>query len=87
MPDNERNVGPVAGEVDPALERARMFNRVFDGTTEGAAVLEILDARFRAQRIYTAGGIDAQRETDRRAAQKEVIDYIYDLLRRAQLGE
>lgn len=86
-PDNAVNVGEPAKSVDVLLERARMFDRVFAGTTEGQAVLDVLDAKFRAQRIYQAGGLDGQRETDRRAAQKEVIDFIYDLLRRAQQGD
>ena len=69
------------------LELALSVNRVFNGTTEGQAVLEALDLKFRAQRIYTPGGLEGQRETDRRAAQKEVIDWIYAQLLRSQRGD
>ena len=69
-----------------ADDLAKAVNRVFSHG-DGTAVLDYLDARFRAQRIYQAGGRQAQRETERRAAQKEVIDHIYDLMRRAQQGD
>lgn len=71
---------------DPAEEVARAFNRVFNNG-DGPMVLEVLDLRFRAQRVYVPGGIEGQRETDRRAAQKEVVDYIYAQMHRAQRGD
>ena len=67
-------------------ELAALVNRVF-ANGDGMTVLDYLDARFRVQRIYQAGGMEAQRETERRAAQKEVIDHIFDLMRRAQQGD
>lgn len=52
------------------------YHRVFVGHKEGAAVLEDLVARFHDRNIHVAGGIEAQRETEKRAAQKEVIGFI-----------
>lgn len=72
--------------IDPGEEIARAFDRVFS-TGDGPAVLDHLELKYRAQRIYHAGGIDGQRETDRRAAQKEVIDYVLSLIHRAQRGD
>ena len=48
----------------------------FQGFKPGANVLEDLVARFHDRHVYKAGGIEAQRETERRAAQKEVIEFI-----------
>lgn len=72
--------------ADAAMAVAAAFNRVFTNG-DGVMVLEILDSRFRAQRIYQSGGLDGQRETDRRAAQKEVVDFIYAQIARAQRGD
>lgn len=58
------------------LAPAEMYNRVFVGHHEGATVLEDLVARFHDRQIYVAGGLEAQRETEKRAAQKEVIGFI-----------
>lgn len=59
----------------PKLD-AEAYSRVFIGHKEGAAVLEDLVARFHDRNIHVAGGLEAQRETEKRAAQKEVIGFI-----------
>jgi hypothetical protein len=66
-------------------ELARFFGEVFT-IGNGPLVLDHLDARFRARQTYVPGGIDAQRETERRAAHKEVIDYILAMIAQAQEG-
>lgn len=60
------------------------YHRVFVGHHEGAKVLEDLTARFFDVEVYVAGGLDAQRETDRRAARREVVRYI--LMRTGQVN-
>lgn len=55
---------------------ADMYHRVFVGHKEGGIVLEDLVARFHDRTIHVAGGLEAQRETEKRAAQKEVIGFI-----------
>ncbi len=55
---------------------AAMYHRVFVGHGEGRIVLEDMVARFHDRPIHVAGGIEAQRETEKRAAQKEVIGFI-----------
>ena len=62
--------------VMPEIADRSAYHRVFVGHKEGAKVLEDLVARFHDRSIYVAGGLDAQRETDKRAAQKEVIGFI-----------
>jgi len=53
-----------------------MYSRVFVGHHEGATVLEDLVSRFHDRPIHVSGGIEAQRETEKRAAQKEVVGFI-----------
>lgn len=48
----------------------------FQGFKPGQKVLEDLTARYHDRRVYYPGGVDGQRETERRAAQKEVIEFI-----------
>ena len=60
---------------------AAVYQRVFE-VGEGAQVLEHLTALYHDRPTYRPGGLEAQRETERRAAQKEVVEY---LLR--QLGQ
>ena len=55
---------------------AAMYNRVFVGHGEGRIVLEDMVARFHDRPIHVAGGLEAQRETEKRAAQKEVIGFV-----------
>lgn len=57
-------------ELDHAI-----YARVF-GQGDGALVLEDLVARFFDRPVYVPGGIEAQRETDRRAARREVVAHI-----------
>lgn len=64
-----------------AAQVAAVYQRVFE-SSEGAQVLEHLAAKFHDRPTYRAGGLEGQRETERRAAQKEVVEY---LLR--QLGQ
>ena len=53
-----------------------MYSRVFVGHHEGATILEDLVSRFHDRPVYVSGGIEAQRETEKRAAQKEVVGFI-----------
>jgi len=64
---------------------AEAYYRVFVGHHEGAKVLEDLTARFFDVEVYVAGGIEAQRETERRAARREVLRYI--LTKIGQVGQ
>jgi len=62
-----------------------MYHRVFVESPEGAIVLEDLVARFFDIEVYQAGGIEAQRETERRAARREVLRFILNKV--AQVNE
>ena len=55
---------------------AEVYHRVFVGHHEGALILEDLVARFFDVNAYVAGGEEAARETQRRAAHREVVHYI-----------
>lgn len=57
--------------VEPAA-----YARVFEGHHEGALILADLVRRFYDVNVFVAGGHDAQRETDRRAARREVVHFI-----------
>lgn len=70
---------------DALIEKRKRYHRVFVGHAEGAQVLEDLVARFHDRTVYVPGGVDGQRETERRAAQKQVIEYI--LRQVAQIAE
>lgn len=48
----------------------------FQGFKPGQAVLEDLVGRFHDCAVYAPGGLEGARETERRAARKEVIEYI-----------
>jgi len=48
---------------------------IFEAHRVGASILEELIARF-GRNPYVRGGLEAQRETDFRAGQKEVVDFI-----------
>ena len=54
-------------QADPA-----MYARVFEGHAEGVQILEDLVARFYDVNVWSA----SQRETDRRAARREVVQFI-----------
>lgn len=52
------------------------YAATFEGLPAGRAVLTDLVARFHDRRTYAPGGLEGARETERRAAQKEVIEFI-----------
>jgi hypothetical protein len=58
------------------LASANDYRLTFKGYRPGAKVLRDLLARFHDRQIHMPGGLDAQRETEKRAAQKEVVGYI-----------
>lgn len=58
------------------LAEVEDYVATFQGFKPGTKVLEDLVARFHDRRIYQAGGLEGQRETERRAARKEVIEFI-----------
>ncbi len=61
-----------------------MYARVFEGHHEGALILADLTRRFFDVPVYVSGGADAARETERRAARREVVHHI--LLQIGQVG-
>ena len=52
------------------------YQATFEGFRPGAKVLEDLLARFHDRPVYVPGGLEGQRETERRAAQKDVVGFI-----------
>lgn len=62
-----------------------MYHRVFVGHHEGAKVLEDLVARFHDRAIFVPGGEEGARETQRRAAQHEVIGFILRVIGQANV--
>lgn len=68
-------------KLNPSTEPRRLataedYVQTFQGFKPGQAVLEDLCAKFHDRQIHMAGGIEAQRETEKRAAQKEVVGFI-----------
>jgi hypothetical protein len=55
---------------------AAVYHRVFEGHHEGAQILAELTRRFYDVDVYVPGGEEAARETQRRAARREVIHFI-----------
>ncbi len=51
--------------------------RVFTDTKAGQLVLIALEQRFGTQPVFVPGGHEGDRETCRRAGQREVIDFIH----------
>lgn len=74
MPEQRREIAPPEDYV-----------ATFVGFKPGQNVLEDLVARFHDRPIWVAGGEEARRETEKRAAQKEVIGFI--LRRLGQIKE
>lgn len=74
-------------QADPTKPLAAPGDYVatFEGFRPGQNVLADLCARFHDRSIYTPGGLEGARETERRAAQKDVITFI--LRRIGQIGE
>lgn len=66
---------------------AETYARIFVGHGDGQAILEDLTARFHDRRIYVTGGLEGARETERRAAQSEVIRFILSQIGQVQRGE
>lgn len=62
------------------------FQRVFEGDPVGARILEDLVVRFGGN-PYTRGGLEAQRETDRKAGSLAVVDYILRKINQANGAE
>lgn len=52
------------------------YVQTFEGFGPGRKVLEDLMARFHDRPVYVRGGVEAQRETDARAAQQAVIGFV-----------
>jgi hypothetical protein len=63
-------------EGSPSIATAEDYVATFQGFKPGRNVLEDLTARFHDRRVYKPGGVEGQRETERRAAQKEVVEFI-----------
>jgi len=61
---------------DGELATPEDYKQTFEGFKPGTHVLEDLLARFHDRPVYVRGGIEAQRETEARAAQKEVVGFI-----------
>lgn len=51
------------------------FARIFEGSPAGERVFDDLVRRFARSPVYS-GGIDGIRESDRRAGQREVVEFI-----------
>lgn len=65
-----------AQRLAPEIATAEDYKQTFEGFRPGQKVLEDLLARFHDRPVYVAGGMEAQRETEARAAQKEVVGFI-----------
>lgn len=52
------------------------YSQTFEGFKPGQKVLEDLMARFHDRSIWMPGGVEGARETERRAAQKDVVGFI-----------
>lgn len=52
------------------------YARVFEGHHEGVLILADLTRRFYDVNTYVPGGMDGQRESDRRSARREVVHFI-----------
>jgi hypothetical protein len=68
----------------PERISAEAYHRVFVGHHEGALILEDLVARFYDVDCWAPGGAEGARETDRRAARREVVHFI--LTKLGQVG-
>ena len=61
------------------------YARVFEQHHEGVLILADLTRRFFDVNVFVAGGVEAQRETERRAARREVVHFI--LTQIGQVGQ
>jgi hypothetical protein len=62
------------------------YQRVFEGDPVGARILEDLIGRFGGN-PYTKGGLEAQRETDRKAGSLEVVNFLLRKINQANGAE
>jgi hypothetical protein len=65
---------------------AQDYHAAFVGFKPGVNVLEHLVAKYYDSPIYIPGGADAQRETERRAAHREVVQHILQMMDKSQRG-
>lgn len=63
---------------DRVLATPEDYAQTFEGFKPGQKVLEDLTARFHDRPTYVEGGAEGARETERRAAQKDVLTYIFN---------
>jgi hypothetical protein len=68
-------------------ETALLYKAVFETDVRGQKVFAHLTKRFASgEAIVTEGGIDAVLQTYRKAANREVLDFILTMLDRADQG-
>lgn len=65
-----------AQRLAPETATAQDYVHTFEGFGPGRKVLEDLVARFHDRPVYVPGGVEGARETEARAAQKEVVGFI-----------
>lgn len=63
-------------QARPLIATPEDYRQTFEGFRPGQKVLEDLVARFHDRAIWMPGGAEGARETERRAAQKEVVGFI-----------
>lgn len=78
MPDHP--LPPIPSSTERAQVDAAMYARVFVDHHEGRLILEDLAARFYDVQVYVPGGAEGARETDRRAARREPVQFILNML-------
>jgi len=72
----EARAAATAVKAVPVLATPEDYAATFEGFKPGTKVLQDLCARFHDRNTYSPGGVEGQRETERRAAQKEVVTWI-----------
>lgn len=76
---------PLRAQAEFSVEEYRgarpaQYVAVFARDPTGRAVLEDLQGRFYDREIYVKGGPEGARETERRAAHREVIAFIHRMI-------
>ena len=80
-------------ELEPAqrivseIATAEDYKATFEAHRSGEKVLMDLQARFHDRQIWVPGALEGARETERRAAQQEVIGYILRKLGQIEEGK
>lgn len=69
------------------IATAEDYVATFEGFKPGQKVLEDLMAKFHDRATWAPGGVEGARETERRAAQKDVVGYILRRLGQTIGGE